>query len=402
LQNRAQSELLLEFLIQVIHVFNMFLNKFLRLFVLFSLISLVSIVSSAKNNASTKIQWDLNDVTYVYPLPKNLSQNSLQPVTRYIPDKIISELPRLSIQYDKDTLNRMIYALAIRIDPEKSQIRTVWQPIAISTDHTLTTIDASLHSFHQLSQEEFKVLTLDLLKWKFKFSPNIKPRIPLNINPGFLNSDSTINDLAVQSLNTVFFKYLRPEKLIKVTAMVLRGADDMWAFLGFDLKNGLLQPIQIPRTESSTVQRFINQAVPFKFYENALIAPIQNDVEDSLVFLINKALAKPKLSEEDVMKALNISSRFENPLIYNSENLDCVSCHIAQSAREWTNNYNTNIARVAHGHNVYTNENYNLQNMSVEILNAGQIRGLGYFGKNLAISQRVIHDSALAADYLNK
>jgi len=82
--------------------------------------------------------------------------------------------------------------------------------------------------------------------------------------------------------------------------------------------------------------------------------------------------------------------------------MDCVNCHIAQSSREWlslklTAGTDQNLFSAFK----YTNTNYNLENKSVQVFNTHQLRGVGYFGHDLAISQRVINESAVVAEWLS-
>jgi len=361
-----------------------------------------SAASLVKSN--TKTLWSLNDVTYILPLPGTLQQNYLRSVKNHISEAILNDLPKLSVQYDREALYKMIFALVIRIEPASKQIRVVWQPVTLGPQNKVTTLDMALHSFYQLSEVEFHQLLSEIILWKEKYKIQSNFLEPLNIHPVFKNQTSDIKKIVLQDLNDLFFKYCHDNNTVKVTAMVLRGGNDMWAFMGFniDLLSQQRMPIEIPRTASSTAQRFVNQAVPAEFFENALISPLAFNIEnDSLENLVMKATFNSQLTEDEILKALHISHRFENPRIHNTESLDCVSCHIAHPAREWISRHLKAQPKNNHLNSVYQNQNYNLTNLSTEVFNTVQIRGLGYFGRNLTISQRVIHESAEVADYLN-
>lgn len=354
--------------------------------------------------SNTKTLWSLNDVTYILPLPETLQQNYLRSVKNHISEAILNDLPKLSVQYDREALYKMIFALVIRIEPASKQIRVVWQPVTLGPQNKVTTLDMALHSFYQLSEVEFHQLLSEIVLWKEKYKIQSNFLEPLNIHPVFKNQTSDIKKIVLQDLNDLFFKYCHDNNTVKVTAMVLRGGNDMWAFMGFniDLLSQQRMPIEIPRTASSTAQRFVNQAVPAEFFENALISPLAFNIEnDSLENLVMKATFNSQLTEDEILKALHISHRFENPRIHNTESLDCVSCHIAHPAREWISRHLKPQPKNNHLNSVYQNQNYNLTNLSTEVFNTVQIRGLGYFGRNLTISQRVIHESAEVADYLN-
>ena len=373
----------------------------------FSILCLLLLFNEASfsRQIRNKYFWTLNDVTYLYPLPEHAHRIFLRSIENHVSNEILNDLPRLSVRHEKEVLNKMIYAVAIRIDPEFNQIRVVWQPITNGPQNKITTLDMALHSFYQLSTHEFRNLLQEIISWKQKYSIDTNSSSPLNIHPAFYQKSEKENSQVIIDLNELFFKYCRYDNTIKVTAMVLRGANDMWAFMGFDIDrlSQKRSPIVIPRTASSTAQRFVNQAVPALFFENAIISPLAfNYQEDSLENFVQKAIQMPQLTEDEVLKYLNISNRFENPHLHNTNSLDCVSCHIAQPAREWIfRNIHQNLTSRQDMAFIYQNAHHNLTNLSAEILNTSQIRGLGYFGRNIAISQRVIHESAEAADYLN-
>jgi len=344
-------------------------------------------------NTSAYAQWSLNDVSYLVPLTRIQMVSELLPLNEILPMSLINQFPRLDPRHTQDEILKKTAIVSLRLEPQKKRLRFVWQPVFFYSAGP-SALDVALHSHHEFSVENYNELLNDLKKLKTKTATTTQLSA-LDTNPIFINESDS------KAFLNLIKNYLKKAKLVELTAMALRGANNMWVFMGFKINSiDQFDPIQIPRTQNSQVQRFVNQAIPFKFYDSSEIAPIDYNTKDNLELFIAKATRIPTLTEDEAREALGIAHKFENPRIFNTDNLDCVSCHIAQSAREWLA-INSKQIFTTPNVNLYENKKHNLENRSDEILNTGQIRGFGYFGSNKAISQRVIHDSAEAADYLN-
>lgn len=121
---------------------------------------------------------------------------------------------------------------------------------------------------------------------------------------------------------------LAKKNLSRVTVMVLRRMNDVWGFLGAEVVDGKLVAGAIPRLDGKTSH------------------------------------------------------------LFNPESMDCVNCHIAQAAREYlTEKLSASVDQNLFSAFKYTNSNYNLENKSAQVFNTHQLRGVGYFGVDLAMSQ---------------
>ena len=103
-----------------------------------------------------------------------------------------------------------------------------------------------------------------------------------------------------------------------------------------------------------------------------------------------------------LLKEFKAITRVENPREFTPENMDCVSCHVAQQARQWSvlNRPDLSLKDLWNS-TKYSNPNHNMENKSTEILNTQSIRAFGYFDRATVISQRVINESAEVADAVN-
>jgi hypothetical protein len=375
-------------------------NKFL----LASVFLLSELFSSAVH---AQIRFDLNDVSYLLPLPQNLKSDQTLEITSYITTDFLKLFPRLHMRYPQADLFQTMKLVALRIDPVHRHIRAVWQPVIMGPGQQTTSLDVAVHSFYQLSDSNFLTFVSEIKKWKQTFEPSLQNPKALQIHPliqyAFTPNHKlqSLQQSALTDLLKIFSKSMQKQTLFKVTAMALRSADDMWVFLGFEHNaNGIPEPIQIARTKNQTVQTYVNTAVPFDHFEMAQITGMLENIEFKLGEFLYQVQNQSALSEDQIRSTLKTAHQLENPGLFKEDQMDCVHCHVAQSAREFLQTKYSNSNQTLF-QNQYLNANYDLTNTTSDIFNTRQIRGFGYFDKGSAISQRVIHESAEAADVLN-
>ncbi|WP_413559671.1 hypothetical protein [Bdellovibrio sp. HCB209] len=362
--------------------------------------------------ASAAAFWDLNDVSYLMPLPRKVGEDQLLSFKSQgrggplFPARFMDTIPPLSPVMTPDQTNEYMRVIAMRIDPCfplptpqscQRQLRLVWQPLEEGR-FKAQTVDAAIHAFYVLTDEEFISLLNDLQAWKDKYKINTAG-MPLQVHPIWARAKEDAT--SITDFNNIVLKYAGVENLTRVTAMVLRGAGDMWAFGGFDVKGGKLQMFKIHRTDRAA-QAFINRAIPADHFDQGMISPAPEGDDTLNKIVVNSA--NMQVGNEDLIrKEVYAAMRIENPKIFNPENMDCVSCHVAQTARDWAFKKRPDINYVdlfqAGG---YMNPKYNLQNVTPILGHTQNIRAFGYFIENVAISQRVINESAEVADIINQ
>lgn len=378
---------------------------------LFILICFISASSSAFAS------WDLNDVSYLMPLPLKIGSDNLLRLEAsgrggaLLPTKFLSIIPQLTVDNTDAQIAASLRVVGMRIDPCfplptpqscQKQLRLIWQPLQSGYRNQTETIDAALHSFYVLSDEDFTNLLTDLAAWKTKYKLQTQG-LPLQIHPAWAQQGD--QSLAFADFNSIVRKYAGTENLIRVTAMIVRGDGNMWAFQGFSVKNGELELLKIPRIDRAA-QTFVNFAIPVDHFDRGRISPepqSPNNNEDTFNQVIRNSQNFKTANEDVLRKELRAMYRIENPTQFNPENTDCVSCHVAQTAREWVQRNRADIGiQNIWQENAYQNSRYNLQNYTPVLANTQVIRAFGYYGPNMAISQRVINESAAVADQLNK
>jgi len=356
--------------------------------------------------------WNLNDVSYLMPLPEIAGTDSLLKVGdigakgSILPKLVVDRIPPLLMTSGRDEVDAALRVVAIRIDPcftqlspercEK-QIRFVWQPIVQGTRPRAVAADTALHSFYVLTDLEFSELRIDLQAWKQKHRLQTEG-LPLQVLPILQNP--TRNNQALKDLLSVFLKHTGLRNLTKVTAMVLRGGEDMWVFMQFDLIDGQLVSQPIPRLDNRPTQAFVNQVNPATSFGRVQVAPrpVSDDYFGTIVSSTETLTAD---HDPLIIKEMEILYRIENPRNFHANNMDCVSCHLAEPAKQWAQRARPHLnLQALWPQSMYQNARHNLQNSTAQLWSTHMLRGFGYFGNKPAISQRVINESAEVADQL--
>lgn len=367
---------------------------------------------------SANLSWGLNDVTYIMPLPLDAKENNLLKLQSegakgvMIPEAMVMQLPFMDMDHEKNQINAMTRLMTVRIDhcfplptPQscQKQIRMVWQPV-LEKDGKITTVDAAFHSFYILTDEEFSTLTKDLKNWKKKYqkreSLSTAATEALDVHPYWkLEKDESH---ALKDFNSLISKYAGQQNLSRVTVMVLRRMNDVWGFLGAEVNGDKLVVGAIPRLEGKTTQMFFNALRDKNQYVGSMVSPAPLLPDSNLAPFIDRATSTGVFTEAEVIANLQSSFAIENPNLFSPENMDCVNCHIAQASREFLSaRIPATIDANLFSAFKYANANYNLENKSAQVFNTHQLRGIGYFGSDLAISQRVINESAVVAEWLS-
>ena len=344
----------------------------------------------------------LNDLSILIPLPKNneislmLSPSDSGNNGALLSKSVYNRFFSLVVDRSKEEIwTNQLKVVAIRIDPCfiegtgplacRRQIRLVWQPIFLDKND-YSTRDASLHSFYEFSDQEYKAF---LTEWKTWAKTDVN--LPLVIHP--LLQKESLSGPHWNKLRSLILNFCGVNNLIRMTSMNVMGSAQLWLFSGFDIdSNGVSKEMVIARI-NETVQSITQSSFDINHFWGALNpAPMEDAqfnllIEDSMFF-------KKQNSPLEVKKAIRSLLTFENPKKTNTGNLDCASCHLANMAHQWTKkNYPDLNWDIEFRENFYTSD-FNLQNTTHGKVNPNQFRILGYFGKEPVISQRVINETS--------
>lgn len=364
-------------------------------------------------SAPSFAHWDLNDVSYLMPLPKIVGHDQLIKTETLganqqalLPVSMLDQVPPITMSRNRTAIYEYIRVVGVRIDPCfpyptlvscQKQIRLVWQPIQKNRFDEIVAIDASLHTFYELNEVQFSELVQNLKTWKKKYQANTT-MLPLQVHPAWAAEQDQAP--ALQEFNELILKHISMDNMMRLTFMVLRGHNDMWMFAAMEPKNGKYEIIPIPRLDRPA-QAFRNSATPPDKYEFTNLGPAPQGA-DTINYLISDSNALSNDFDNVVVTEMDAAYRIENPKIYNSENMDCVSCHTARGAIEWATKNRAGLMP-AHGwsKDAYLNFKFNVQNISPVVANTQNLRAFGYFGSEVALSQRMINETADVAEQMN-
>jgi hypothetical protein len=350
-----------------------------------------------------------NDISILFPLPESIIQSSLlesQTQGRYgelLPKATYNQLPNLTAGPGAlSTSLEDLKVVALRFDPcfpqEESprkcqaQIRLIWQPLQADGNGELQAADAALHSFYFLSDQEFRAALTDLknLKQKTGWAGETNP---LDIQPR-LQQEKMKGPFSTGLLEIVK-RNTGAQRLSRITFMRLAGQGKMWIFGGFDIQNQKLKKMAIPRVKSFN-QFIINVATGPEYFDGNLgPAPSGPDT-------FNTLMTRSKLlgsAEQATVKEEALSTfRIENPRLQDPNTMDCVSCHAAQPAQLWALREFRALKLDQLAEDSKYSSNYPLANTSPHPERTGLFRAFGYDGREPAISQRVINETAAALE----
>lgn len=369
-------------------------------------IILLSLVCSSLN--AQTIDLDLNDVSVLLPLP-SASEWSLLPKADTVANRgvllpksiVVEKIPTLLQMVHNESLYQHIYSVGFRIDPCfhegpapvkcKTQIRMIWQPLLKRGEQTFTT-DVTLHTFYELTAEDFKKLIQEIKQLKLQASVSTDGEALL-VNP-VLKTEG-LRGPYYNKLMAIIYQYIGQENLSRITFMQLFGGETVWFFGGIDIKNNEITRITIPRINAA-VQQFANtMTTTFK----GGIAPAPKQADNLNIVLADSNILD-QTKEEDIINVVKSAFKFENPNLHNPGTLDCVSCHVAQPVKVWALNKfpQLNLDSVSREF-IYTADS-NLLNTSPMQGNTNIARIFGYFENQPIAAQRVINESAEVVKYL--
>lgn len=347
----------------------------------------------------------LNDITHLFPLP-SMDEVSLMWHARtssvrgeLLPYSYFQQLPRLVPGIDPLKLyQQSLKVVAVRLDPCfmetalrgcQPQVRLVWQPLVVK-EYTSATIDASVHTFYDLTQKDWQSLVQEYrqLKSSVRYS-NVDP---LQVSPALISFG--YKSQYWQSFSSIVLKYIGVQNLVRVTIMNVNPMGNAWAFGAYRPVNGKLEIQPIPGIDRKAQVVISKQSVGAETLMDAIPRPANQD--HFFRFLNDSQMAKKIFPPENIQAAVRTAFEFENTRIHNSGTISCASCHLTRSLSlivrgsfpQW------DWKRILKG--VAYLGTSNMTNTTLSFIHGESLRMLGYFGRTPVISDRVINDTDLA------
>jgi hypothetical protein len=356
----------------------------------------------------------LNDVSILLPLPRSIEEKKLLIAPdrhQLLPLKVYNMFPTLNPPYDQSVVyHEHLKVVGIRFDPCFSfgfspqacrpQVRLVWQPIVQRKNNSeFTTVDVAVHTFYDLDFIDWDRLKKDLISIS-----KTDVSSPLQIHPTL--SAERYEGPYWNSLLNIVFNYASQKNLSQATVMTLR-ADRVWAFSGFHFKNDEWQRLQIPtlslpsRPEAVVVnQAFVLDSESLENLNEFKGSVTMLDLNNRFKLISDSKKFFETQTEAEIIQTISMAYDLENPRKHNPGTIDCVSCHISQTVRQWGYSKFPNWKQENYfDNNQYSNSFYVLKNQSINPQNTNRVRSFGYFDEDPVISQRVINETAELLKY---
>lgn len=354
-----------------------------------------------------------HDVSILFPLPEPhlrttlLGTNSAGARGPLLPQRYFSALPTIEEFVEAGNTYSLLRVVSARLDPcfptlDESdaegctpQLRLVFQPVLpVSVDEALvlTTVDAALHVFYRLSDEELDLTLRRVVAARQRALPDDAVSV-LGPHPALLAEGP--EGAFGRELSDALLDVAGEENLTRITFMGVEGFGLVWRFGGFDVVDGELVPFAIPTVDDDD-QIFSNADDDGVDFEGAFALPDVRSSDDiRLLFDSKTALAA---TSEAQIGAYGAALRIESPDFHTPDTIDCVSCHVAASAHAWAED-KLGIDPSAH-ESAYRDRAGELVG-GATVRRTNRLRAFGYFASDVAISQRTANETEAVMAFLD-
>ena len=364
----------------------------------------------------------LNDVSVLFPLPRNaeeqsqglLAMTSAGPRGELLPQAVFDELPSIVgsvpsqlIGGDSTAPYANLRVVAMRVDPCfaaldppasgegcQNQLRLVVQETEVGS-----AFDSGLHLFYAISREELLELVRAIAGLRQKLGASqvlgkLQPH-PLMVKQGLAGEMAS-------GVRAAILAHAGSSRLVRITRMTQHGGP-FWEFNGFDIEGGKLTPLPIAnlpsaRNATQTIER------SFGSFKGLTFDPPSASTDD--IAVLSQVEQASSWSAPEREAKLTALLRIENPHVHSPNTIDCASCHAAtpiqklvvESMLGWSRaglpafEPNSELFDSAELEPSYDGDTKPIMN----------VHAFSYFGAGLAISQRVVNESAAIVDYLSK
>lgn len=234
---------------------------------------------------------------------------------------------------------------------------------------------------------------------------------PLGIHPAFSTPEAA--SAFSQDFLSLLQQNIGLENFYKFAFMKLLVPDNWWKFFaGFEKdKDGKWLPSIVSSHGGKEVD-IINDATDPTEVDASLFIVQARPSDEDLRYIVSTAFRKTFLSSNPVdndripfKTTLRAVNKFQNPKLSNPNNLDCLSCHYADTSHQFAIKTFPDLkGYIQDQSSFYPNPDSSLfdrSNQSIALKSSRVVRAFGYFGKHPSIMTRTINDSIESAQWLN-
>jgi hypothetical protein len=340
-------------------------------------------------SSSAKI--GLNDVSYLFPLPKTDAElkslltfastgahGALFPRTIY--DPIITHLTELT---DAEESYQRSHVVAMRLDPCAAHLSAkpnepCESEVRLTTELTDSPggfSDGGVHLVYRVEAAELSVMLSELLALKPTAFADLTAE-PLGPHP--IMKKEGLSGPFARGVKDVILKHVGGDRLIKVTTVIAGRSGNDWFFDQYEKQGKAFVATNIPTLNVASTG-FDEFAQPNSGGRDTQLHDI--DPKGFPLELANSDSAK-KLPPAKMKAALERLAALEDPNLYSSLSVECVSCHLTTSARGFYEQLTgTKVAP-----SYVAPAGLNLTRVDETELSGFNTRAFGYFGGGPALT----------------
>ncbi len=338
------------------------------------------------------------DVSLLYPLPAAAQDELLlQPTDSGAYGALLPQFIGTGATQDVGSVGSGTYQalrlIAVRLDPCSarkgcgSEVRAVFQPISSAAGGGA--LDGAVHVFYAVPTDELVVMLEEILALKHASGAGIAYGAQLGVQP-ILAATGLDGDFA-KGLRKVLLKHLGTQRIERVTLMDhIFPDEDGWLFEIFDRVGTDLVLQKVVNTNK------VQQVILGGSAIDGMIAGISADAQTTPTLPelgLIAARSRPATVTPQLEMGFAEAIAAQHPLLHDSENTDCGSCHVAEGARrvglEIYGLHETGAFTSARSL-TYVRDNAAVTN----------VHAFSYLGTSISVMQRTANESALAADRL--
>lgn len=353
---------------------------------------------------------DLNDVSYLYPLPKTLDgRDALLKLDteatkgQLLPRAFFDQVKAVDEVLDANAIYSGMRIISARVDPcfptnKKNeplkcskQVRLVGQIIELK-DNAITTRDGTLHLFFDMTEAEWPTVLegVNALKAIAKTDTD---HAPLDVHPT-MKSQGLTGEYATR-LNKLITDFCGASNLSRVAFMIAGEDGKNWRFGAFNRKSAVLEVDPIPRFTDKNEQ--VVEEHGNEERRSSEMKPTPSNIDlTTLLSYSETQLADDLTLQRAAKEALLI----ENPDKESPQTIDCASCHLASRALTAAIK-DRGIEVTAMEERYVAPSRFDMRRIDTVVNNPFAQRAFGYFAADTALSQRTINESAVIAEALS-
>ncbi|MEI9937322.1 MAG: hypothetical protein WDO69_08850 [Pseudomonadota bacterium] len=363
---------------------------------------------------SERLTLDLNDVSFLYPLPHWEERDDLLSpsasgdqgvlLPRSVYEQIGLPLNSSTVQAPADIYSSL-RVVGVRVDPCfpadaavvpecLKQLRLVMQPVMQDpVTSELTTLDGTVHALYTLTDEQWQALVADLRALKAMAGTRTTGQ-PLTVHP-VMASDGLRGPYAT-ALSALVLKYAGESSLYEVALMLLLKSDRSWSFAAFVRLGATFVAKGIPTVDVQSEVAVVTFTTAVEGDAPHLLTLEPPPPGSQLLSMVN-----PLTSDDDAGAAVRAALIIENPTgSTNAQTVDCASCHLVSRNRSYAER--TRGIDSSAWPERFRDDRFDLSRTDAIGDDARALRNFGYFGTKSALSQRTINESALVAAALSQ